>query len=92
MARLTAKFFSRGLRVLQKQGSHSGLGELIVLLLVTGLADLHPCIPFPPLFGFLVLLLGRCFGETEKGNHHEKDKGQYGYEYFAHSRPVYLDF
>jgi hypothetical protein len=36
--------------------------------------------------------LCRGFGETEKGNHHEKDKDQYGYEYFAHSLPVDLIF
>jgi hypothetical protein len=92
MTRFTPKFFGGGTRVLQKQGTHSRLGELIVHLGVTGLANLHPCISFFALFGFLVLLFCRCFGETEKGNHHEKDKGQYGYEYFAHSLPVYLIF
>jgi hypothetical protein len=92
MARFTPKFFTGGTRVLQKQGAHSRLGELFVHLGVTGLANLHACIPFIALLGFWVLLFCRCFGETEKGNHHEKNKGQHGYEYFAHSRPVYLIF
>ena len=38
VTRFTPKFFSRGTRVLQKQGAHSRLGERIVHFLVTGLA------------------------------------------------------
>ena len=61
MTRFTPKFFIRGTRVLQKHGAHGRLGERIVHLGVTGLADFHACVPFIiVLFGLFSLLLCRC--------------------------------
>ena len=59
MTRFTAKFFTLVTRVLQKQGAHSRLGELIVHFFVTGLADFRAGILFRALFGLLVRLFCR---------------------------------
>ena len=61
MTRFTPKFFSSGTRVLQKQGAHSRLGELIVHFLVTGLAGFRAYILFIDLFGLFVRLFCRCY-------------------------------
>ena len=61
MTRFTPKFFSSGTGVLQKQGTHGRLFEVIVHFGVTGLADFGTCIPFAGLFGLFVILFCRCF-------------------------------
>ena len=91
MTRFTANFFSSGTRVLQKQGAHGCLGEPIVHLRVTGLADFHSSILVTDLFSFLVLIFCRCFGETEEKNQYEKGKCRCGYEDFAHGLPADSD-
>ena len=59
MTRFTPKFFSSGTGVLQKQGAHRRLGELIVHFGVTGLADFRAGILFIALFGLFVRLFCR---------------------------------
>lgn len=66
MTGFTPKFFRRGTRVLQKQGAHSRLGELIVHLLVTGLAGFRADILPAGFVGLFVLHFCRRLGETEK--------------------------
>ena len=66
MTGFTADFFSSGTGMLQKQGAHGRLGEPIVHLRVTGLAEFHTCIPFLDLLGLFALFFGRGCGETEK--------------------------
>ncbi len=68
MTRFTPEFLTGVLGMLQKQDPHSRLGELIVHLLVTGLADFHACIPCIGLVGLLVLLFCRSLRDTEEKN------------------------
>jgi hypothetical protein len=90
MTRFTPKFFISGRGVLQKQGAHSRLGELLVHLKVTGLAAFHARIPFLGPFGLFVLPFCRPFGKTEKENHSEIDKSQCGYKNSAHHLPFFI--
>jgi len=61
MTRFTPKFLSGVLGVLQKQDAHSRLGELLVHLGVTGLADFRAYIPLIGLSGPIVPLFCFCW-------------------------------
>ncbi len=58
MTRFTPESLSGVLGMLQKQNAHGGLGEVVVHLLVAGLADFRAHIPFGGLF---VIRFGRRF-------------------------------
>ena len=70
MTRFTPKFFRSGTGVLQKQGAHRRLGELIVHFLVAGLAGFRAYILSLAFSAFLsssfagALEKLRCYGDT----------------------------